>query len=89
VSETGYTTYSSTLSVSTSAQTLQNFILNSVLASGSLPTVTVSTKYNPDGQTVIYFLDGVTFPVTFNANVNWGTNSPGFVKFITPNNGTY
>jgi hypothetical protein len=89
VSATGYTTYSSTLSVSTSAQSSQTFILNPVPASGSLPTVTVSTKYNPDGQTVIYFLNGVTFPVTFNANVDWGTNSPGFVKFITPNNGTY
>ena len=89
VSATRYTTFSSTLTISASAQISQNFTLNPAPASGSLPTVTVSTKYNPDGQTVIYFLDGVTFPVTFTANVNWAGHPAGTAQFITPNNGIY
>ena len=75
VSATGYTTLSSTLAVLVSAHISQNFTLNPVPVSGSLSPVTVSTKYNPDGKTVIYFLDGVTFPVTFTASVNWGSSS--------------
>jgi hypothetical protein len=45
------------------------------------PTVTaVSSGYSG----VCYFLDGVSFPVTFIATVDWAGHPPGIVRFITP-----
>jgi hypothetical protein len=45
------------------------------------PTVTaVSSGYSG----ICYFLDGVSFPVTFVATVDWAGHPPGIVRFITP-----
>ena len=87
----GYTTLSSTLTMAASAQIVQNFTLTAVgtASSGtSLRVTSITTQYSPNGE-ALYFLDGVSFPVTFTATVNWGTHTPGTVQFITPNNGIF
>jgi hypothetical protein len=91
VSATGYTASFSTLVVPALGSLVQNFTLTPAAASpsGALPTVTsITTQYSPNGE-ALYFLDGVSFPVTFTANVDWGTNSPGSIRFITPKSGVY
>jgi hypothetical protein len=89
VSATGYITFSSTLTVPASAQLSQPFTLSPAGSSGSPPIVTsITTPYSPNGE-ALYFLDGVTFPVTFTATVNWGNHSAGTVQFITPKSGNY
>ncbi|MDE3100475.1 MAG: carboxypeptidase regulatory-like domain-containing protein, partial [Verrucomicrobiota bacterium] len=90
VTASAYTTLTTSLVVPASSATEQNFTLSPISSTPSdgLPVVTsVTTQYSPNGET-LYFLDGVAFPVTFTATVNWGTNSPGTVNFITPT-GTY
>jgi hypothetical protein len=74
------------------AVTDSNGSINSAKASlrvGSGPTViSITTKYSPTGNEVLYMLDQVSFPVTFTANVDWGGHSPGYIKFISPEGGT-
>jgi hypothetical protein len=85
ISAPGYTTIASSLTVPTTSQAAQNLTL---VPSGSVPKVTsITTTYNPNGTTAIYFVNGVSHSVLFTANVDWGGHpaQPGVVKFITPN----
>jgi hypothetical protein len=50
------------------------------------PVVTDVTSYYTNRDKKAYFLDGVDFPISFTANVNWNGNPSGYIRFITPRN---
>jgi hypothetical protein len=84
LTKAGYSSASATLTVPASAKVTRNFTLAPLSApSGGQGTIRVTgirSKYSG----ALYFLDGLSFPVTFTANVDWAGHPPGVVRFVTP-----
>lgn len=80
-SKSGYNNASYSVTVTAGSSLSRMITLLPASAPGSLPSVTsVKSKY-PDSS---YYLDGVSFSVSFTANVDWAGHPAGTVQFITP-----
>ena len=79
VTKDGYAGLSNSVVISPGVQSVKNFTLRQ--ASTSDPLVTnISTSQSG----FRYYLPGIDFPVTYTANVSWGSHQAGKVLFITP-----
>ncbi|MBI4324891.1 MAG: carboxypeptidase regulatory-like domain-containing protein [Chloroflexi bacterium] len=81
VSKAGYQSLSGTLAVPSGATLRRDFRLYPSASSGSAPrVVSLACKY----PGFLTFLEGVSFLVTFTAQVDWAGHPPGKVQFLTP-----
>jgi murein DD-endopeptidase MepM/ murein hydrolase activator NlpD len=79
--KSGYNAYSASVDIPASSGITKNITLYPESATGVNPRVnSVGSKFSG----LSYFLDGVNFNVTWTANVDWAGNTPGKVRFITP-----
>ncbi len=78
ISDPGYTPYQATKILPPFSAVRQTF--NLAPSNSTLSVTSLTDGY----QGFQYFLDGVSFPVTFTANINWGGHPPGVVRFMTP-----
>ena len=84
ISSPGYSTFSSTIGISISSTITKNFFLTQSL-SGAFYIDSLTSKYTG----FVYYLDDVSFFVTYTAHVYWGPHPPGLVRFIMAENRHY
>lgn len=79
VTMTGYSEASETVNLSSGSQAFVHI----AMTPEAIGVVEVRGRYcGPDKH--VYYLNGIPLDETFTAKVNWGTQTPGSVKFITP-----
>ena len=78
VSKPGFIPY--TESISIVGRSITKYISLKPQGNNQIVVYDIKSKYSGH----IYFMDGISYLVQFTAYVDWGGNSPGFVRFITP-----
>jgi len=78
VSKPGFIPYSESISIV--GRSITKYISLKPQGNNQIVVYDIKSKYSGH----IYFMDGISYLVQFTAYVDWGGNSPGFVRFITP-----
>jgi hypothetical protein len=77
-SKPGFIPYSESISIV--GRSITKYISLKPQGNNQIVVYDIKSKYSGH----IYFMDGISYLVQFTAYVDWGGNSPGFVRFITP-----
>ena len=85
VSNAGYDTWSNSITLSPNQSARKDVLLTrKPIVVASVPRITsLTSKYSKSSGSKYYFLPGVSFNVTYAAQVDWNGATPGKVRFIT------